>query len=104
MPASLQVAGNMGDVLEAVNPSIKSTLVKCMRQPATTLSVQLAAIQAFRRMSVTDEVNHNPYQSTGGVKNCCNPLLWFFMGRLATTSRGSASTPKVLSRSAWPPT
>lgn len=65
MPASLQVAGNMGDILEAVNPSIQNTLVKCMRQPATTLSVQLAAIQAFRRMSVTDEVNNNPYQSTG---------------------------------------
>lgn len=55
----------MGDVLEAVNPSIKSTLVKCMRQPATTLSVQLAAIQAFRRMSVTDEVKNDPYQSIG---------------------------------------
>lgn len=57
-----QVAGNIGDVLEAVNPSIKNTLVKCMRQPATTLSVQLAAIQAFRRMSVTDEVNNNPFR------------------------------------------
>lgn len=55
----------MGDVLEAVNPSIQNTLVKCMRQPATTLSVQLAAIQAFRRMSVTDEVNNNPYKSNG---------------------------------------
>lgn len=50
----------MGDALEAANPAIKSTLLKCMRQPATTLSVQLAAIQAFRRMSVTDEVNNSP--------------------------------------------
>lgn len=50
----------MGDVLEAVNPSIQNTLVKCMRQPTTTLSVQLAAIQAFRRMSVIDEVNNKP--------------------------------------------
>lgn len=54
------MAGNIGDVLEAADPSIKDTLVKCMRQPATTLSVQLAAIQAFRRMSVTDEVNNRP--------------------------------------------
>lgn len=46
----------MGDVLEAADPSIKNILMKCMRQPATTLPVQLAAIQAFRRMSVTDEV------------------------------------------------
>lgn len=50
----------MGDVMEAVDPAIKTTLLKCMRQPATTLSVQLAAIQAFRRMSVTDEVTNNP--------------------------------------------
>lgn len=54
----MQVVGNMGDVMEAVDPAIKNTLIKCMRQPATTLSVQLAAIQAFRRMSVTDEVNN----------------------------------------------
>lgn len=51
-----QVVGNIGDILEAIDPSIKGTLLKCMRQPATTLSVQLAAIQAFRRMEVTDEV------------------------------------------------
>lgn len=42
--------------MEAAGPAIKSTLLKCMRQPATTLSVQLSAIQAFRRMSVTEEV------------------------------------------------
>lgn len=46
----------MGDAMEAVNPDIRTTLMKCMRQPQTTLSVQLAAIQAFRRISVTDEV------------------------------------------------
>lgn len=58
---SVQVVGNMGDSMEATDPAIKTTLLKCMRQPATTLSVQLAAIQAFRRMSVTDEVtNHIP--------------------------------------------
>uniref|UniRef100_A0A673C6Z0 Vitellogenin domain-containing protein n=1 Tax=Sphaeramia orbicularis TaxID=375764 RepID=A0A673C6Z0_9TELE len=53
---TLRIVGNLGDVLEDVDSSIKTTLLKCMRQPSTTLSVQLAAIQAFRRMSVTDEV------------------------------------------------
>ena len=43
--------------MEAAGPTLKSSLLKCMRQPVTTLSVQMAAIQAFRRMSVTDEVN-----------------------------------------------
>uniref|UniRef100_A0A673JUZ2 Apolipoprotein B-100-like n=1 Tax=Sinocyclocheilus rhinocerous TaxID=307959 RepID=A0A673JUZ2_9TELE len=38
------------------DPNIKTTLLKCMRQPATTLSVQMSAIQAFRRMSVTPDV------------------------------------------------
>uniref|UniRef100_A0A672H2F1 Vitellogenin domain-containing protein n=1 Tax=Salarias fasciatus TaxID=181472 RepID=A0A672H2F1_SALFA len=56
---TLRVVGNMGDAMEAADPAIKTTLLKCMRQPATTLSVQLAAIQAFRRMSVTDEVRSN---------------------------------------------
>ncbi|XP_026174369.1 apolipoprotein B-100-like [Mastacembelus armatus] len=56
---TLRVVGNMGEAMEAADPAIKTTLLKCMRQPATTLSVQLAAIQAFRRMSVTDEVRSN---------------------------------------------
>lgn len=56
---SIQVVGNMGDAMEAADPAIKSIMLKCMRQPATTLSVQLAAIQAFRRMSVTDEVTNS---------------------------------------------
>uniref|UniRef100_A0A3B4DG37 Vitellogenin domain-containing protein n=1 Tax=Pygocentrus nattereri TaxID=42514 RepID=A0A3B4DG37_PYGNA len=55
----LRVVGNMGKAMEAANPNIKSILLKCMRQPATTLSVQIAAIQAFRYMSVTDEVRHS---------------------------------------------
>lgn len=55
---SIKVVGNMGDAMEAADPAIKNILMKCMRQPATTLSVQLAAIQAFRRMSVTDEVTN----------------------------------------------
>ncbi|KAG7270489.1 hypothetical protein CRUP_032785, partial [Coryphaenoides rupestris] len=56
---ALRVVGNMGEAMEAAEPAIKTTLLKCMRQPATTLSVQLAAIQAFRRMQLTDEVRAN---------------------------------------------
>ncbi|KAK5884319.1 hypothetical protein CesoFtcFv8_018155 [Champsocephalus esox] len=56
---TLRVVGNMGDAMEAADPAIKNTLLKCMRQPATTLSVQLAAIQAFRLMSPTDEIRSN---------------------------------------------
>ncbi|XP_069573252.1 apolipoprotein B-100-like [Brachyistius frenatus] len=56
---TLRVIGNMGEAIEAADLAITTTLLKCMRQPATTLSVQLAAIQAFRRMSVTDEIRSN---------------------------------------------
>ncbi|KAK9531434.1 hypothetical protein VZT92_010860 [Zoarces viviparus] len=56
---TLRVVGNMGRAMEAADADIKNTLLKCMRQPSTTLSVQLAAIQAFRRMSPTDEVRSN---------------------------------------------
>ncbi|XP_026089616.1 apolipoprotein B-100-like [Carassius auratus] len=56
---TLRVIGNIGDVMEAADPNIKTTLLKCMRQPATTLSVQMSAIQAFRRMSVTPDVRSN---------------------------------------------
>uniref|UniRef100_A0A9J8CEX0 Vitellogenin domain-containing protein n=1 Tax=Cyprinus carpio carpio TaxID=630221 RepID=A0A9J8CEX0_CYPCA len=54
---TLRVIGNIGDAMEAADPNIKTTLLKCMRQPATTLSVQMSAIQAFRRMSVTPDVS-----------------------------------------------
>ncbi|KAG7460569.1 hypothetical protein MATL_G00200170 [Megalops atlanticus] len=56
---TLRVLGNMGKAMEAADPALKSTLIKCMRQPLTTLSVQQAAIQAFRQMSVTGEVRSN---------------------------------------------
>ncbi|KAJ8274954.1 hypothetical protein COCON_G00095790 [Conger conger] len=56
---ALRVVGNMGKAMEAADPELKSTLLKCMRQPATTLSVQQAAIQAFRQMTVTGEVRTN---------------------------------------------
>lgn len=47
----------MGDVMEKADSAIQGTLLKCMRQPTTTLSVQMAAIQAFKRMSMSDEVS-----------------------------------------------
>lgn len=60
----------MGDAMEAANPAIKTTMLKCMRQPATTLSVQLAAIQGFRHMTVTDEVTKLLFQVISVVSQC----------------------------------
>uniref|UniRef100_A0A8C5G644 Apolipoprotein B-100-like n=1 Tax=Gouania willdenowi TaxID=441366 RepID=A0A8C5G644_GOUWI len=64
----LRVIGNMGDAMEAADPTIKSTLLKCMRQPATTLSVQLAAIQALRRMSVRSNLQRVSQYPKGAVQ------------------------------------
>ena len=99
----------MGEAMEAADPSIKSTLLKCMRQPATTLSVQLAAIQAFRRMQLTDEVNSTHLSSSQyvlrrlytQVDQLCASVLPY---RCVPTSRGSPHTPRVQCRSAWLPT
>ncbi|KAL0965050.1 hypothetical protein UPYG_G00276120 [Umbra pygmaea] len=71
----LRVVGNIGDIMEAADPTVKTTLLKCMRQPATTLQVQLAAIQAFRRMSVTDEVRSNLQRVTSYAKGAVQKRL-----------------------------
>ena len=50
----------MGKAMQDVDPSIKSPLLMCMRQSAASLSVQKAAIQAFRLMSIDEDVSmHN---------------------------------------------
>nr|XP_033793379.1 apolipoprotein B-100 [Geotrypetes seraphini] len=53
---TLKAIGNMGKVMEDANPQIKSSLLKCIRSQTTTILLQKAAIQAFRKMSITDEV------------------------------------------------
>ncbi|NWU63349.1 APOB protein, partial [Pterocles burchelli] len=52
---TLRAIGNMGAVMEKAKPSLKSFLKTCMRNEAASLSVQKAAIQAFRKMTITEE-------------------------------------------------
>uniref|UniRef100_A0A4W4GAX0 Vitellogenin domain-containing protein n=1 Tax=Electrophorus electricus TaxID=8005 RepID=A0A4W4GAX0_ELEEL len=54
---TLRVIGVMGKYMEGF-PSLKSSLVKCMNQRDTSLSVQKSAIQAFRLMEVDSVVTH----------------------------------------------
>ncbi|XP_068136319.1 apolipoprotein B-100 [Hyperolius riggenbachi] len=51
---TLKAVGIMGNVLEQANPQIRTSVLKCVRGPST--DVQKAAIQALRKMTVTDEV------------------------------------------------
>ncbi|KAM8953244.1 apolipoprotein B-100 [Pelodytes ibericus] len=53
---SLKAIGIMGKALENANSQIKSSLLKCAKNEVLSLEVQKAAIQAFRRMTITDEV------------------------------------------------
>nr|XP_023690467.1 apolipoprotein B-100 [Paramormyrops kingsleyae] len=54
---ALRVIGNMGGAMEAANPALKSTLLRCIRQPTASRAVQQAAIQAFRQMTIDEEVS-----------------------------------------------
>ncbi|XP_069461985.1 apolipoprotein B-100 [Ambystoma mexicanum] len=52
---TLKAIGNMGNALDDASPEIKAALLKCVRSQKTSISVQKAAIQAFRKMAITDE-------------------------------------------------
>uniref|UniRef100_A0A8U7MDV8 Apolipoprotein B n=1 Tax=Corvus moneduloides TaxID=1196302 RepID=A0A8U7MDV8_CORMO len=52
---TLRAIGNMGAVMEKAKPSVKSSLKTCIRNEAASLSVQKAAIQAFRKMTIAEE-------------------------------------------------
>uniref|UniRef100_A0A8C9NJF6 Apolipoprotein B n=1 Tax=Serinus canaria TaxID=9135 RepID=A0A8C9NJF6_SERCA len=52
---TLRAIGNMGAVMEKAKPSVKSSLKTCIRNEASSLSVQKASIQAFRKMTITEE-------------------------------------------------
>ncbi|XP_073530150.1 apolipoprotein B-100 isoform X2 [Phyllobates terribilis] len=52
---TLKAIGIMGNVLEAANPQVKSSLLKCVRSQAPSLEVQKAAVQALRKMSIVDD-------------------------------------------------
>ncbi|XP_038607568.1 apolipoprotein B-100 isoform X1 [Tachyglossus aculeatus] len=52
---TLKVTGNMGQVMDLANPKLKSSILKCITNP-TSSSVQKVAIQALRKMELTDEV------------------------------------------------
>ncbi|XP_072558800.1 apolipoprotein B-100-like [Paramormyrops kingsleyae] len=53
---TLRVLGNMGEAMEAASPGLKKVLLNCISQPSAALSVQQAAIQAFRQMTADEEV------------------------------------------------
>ncbi|OXB84376.1 UNVERIFIED_CONTAM: hypothetical protein H355_010803, partial [Colinus virginianus] len=52
---TLRAIGNMGAVMEKAKPSLKASLKTCIRNQAASLSVQKATIQAFRKMTITEE-------------------------------------------------
>ncbi|KAK2825862.1 hypothetical protein Q5P01_020076 [Channa striata] len=63
----LRAIGVMGEAMQAVSPSLISSLLRCAEKTDISLSNQKAAIQAFRQMSITEEVKQvliSVYQDT----------------------------------------
>ncbi|XP_078030967.1 apolipoprotein B-100 isoform X4 [Epinephelus lanceolatus] len=52
----LRVVGVMGQAMQAVSPSLISSILRCAKRTDIPLSNQKAAIQAFRMMEINDEV------------------------------------------------
>ncbi|XP_054825988.1 apolipoprotein B-100 [Eublepharis macularius] len=52
---TLRAIGNMGQVIEVAKPEVKHSLRSCMGNNAASSAVQKAAIQALRKMTITDE-------------------------------------------------
>ncbi|XP_007516840.2 apolipoprotein B-100 [Erinaceus europaeus] len=52
----LRVIGNMGRTLGQVSPRLTSSILKCIRSTEPSLLVQKAAVQALRKMELTDEI------------------------------------------------
>lgn len=62
--SNLQVVGVMGQAMQAVSPSLISSILRCAKKAEVPLSYQKAAIQAFRQMDVSDEVKSLSYTDT----------------------------------------
>ncbi|XP_070776697.1 apolipoprotein B-100 [Enoplosus armatus] len=54
----LRVVGVMGQAMQAVSPSLISSIMRCAKKTDIPLSNQKAAIQAFRLMDINDEVRN----------------------------------------------
>ncbi|XP_044022340.1 apolipoprotein B-100 isoform X2 [Siniperca chuatsi] len=54
----LRVVGVMGQAMQAVNPSLISSIMRCAKKTDIPLSNQKAAIRAFRLMDINDEIRN----------------------------------------------
>ncbi|KAM9840238.1 apolipoprotein B-100-like [Aulostomus maculatus] len=52
---TLRVIGNMAPAVMPASPSLRSAVIKCVNQPAASLAVQQAAIQAHRLSPIPEE-------------------------------------------------
>ncbi|XP_070655187.1 apolipoprotein B-100 isoform X1 [Bos indicus] len=52
----LRVIGNIGKTMEQLTPKLTSSVLKCIRSEQPSLVIQKAAIQALRKMELSDEV------------------------------------------------
>ncbi|XP_042356872.1 apolipoprotein B-100 isoform X2 [Plectropomus leopardus] len=58
----LRIVGVMGRAMQAVSPSLVSSILKCAKKTDIPLSNQKAAIQAFRMMDINNEVKNTLFE------------------------------------------
>ncbi|XP_055362306.1 apolipoprotein Bb, tandem duplicate 1 isoform X2 [Betta splendens] len=52
---TLRVVGNMAPAVMPASPALRSAVIQCVNQPAASLAVQQAAIQAYRLVTVPEK-------------------------------------------------
>ena len=64
-----QVIGNMAAAMGAASPALRTAVIQCVNQPAATLEVQQAAIQAYRQTPVPEEASQTMNHSLVETKS-----------------------------------
>ncbi|KAJ8289514.1 hypothetical protein GJAV_G00002190 [Gymnothorax javanicus] len=89
---TLRVIGNMGAVMDAASPELKSTILRCSQESAASPAVQQAAIQALRQMEVDEETSF----SLGQIfKDAGNPVQKRIAAYLIMMKKPELALPRV---------
>ncbi|XP_078255446.1 apolipoprotein B-100 [Rhinoraja longicauda] len=59
---TLKALGNMGEAIEDANPEVAMSLLRCVKSATASSSVQQAAVQAFRQMTLPDEIRTDLFE------------------------------------------
>lgn len=85
---TLKALGNMGQAMENATPEIQTALLRCVKSNTASPSVQQAAVQAFRQMTLTDEIRNELFEVyTGNTSPVLKRLGAYLLVMKKPTSR-----------------